>query len=138
MAGCGCRWIVGRGVAPGVLHGVVEQLYGVGELWAGFLVGDGAQSDSGCFDAFAVGYGEGAGGGSADVAGASPAGLVWAGGGADRARGEFVESVAAWCDSSVVPALETAAVISGVGTGAGGSTAAMKNDSCDACEAAWA
>jgi hypothetical protein len=40
------------------------------------------------------------------VSGLSVAGLMWAGGGADRARGEFVESVAAGFDSSVVPALE--------------------------------
>ena len=89
-----------------MLHGVVEQVYSFGKLWADFLVGDGTESDPGCLYALAVGRGEGAGGGLTDVTCPSPAGLVWARGGADRARAQLVESVAAGLDSSVMPALE--------------------------------
>jgi hypothetical protein len=69
-------------------------------------VGDAAAGDSGRRYPLAVRPGEGAGGGSTDVAGPSPAGLMWARGGADRAGGQFVASVAAGLDSSVMPALE--------------------------------
>jgi hypothetical protein len=105
MAELACHRLVGRHVAPRV-HGVVEQVHRSGKLRADAPVGDAAAGDSGGLYPFAVRPGEGAGGGSTDVAGPSPAGLMWARGSADRARGQFVQSIAAGLGSSVMPALE--------------------------------
>ena len=105
MAELACHRLVDRHVAPR-LHSVMEQVHSSGKLRADAPVGDAAAGDSGGLYPLAVRPGEGAGRGSTDVARPSPARPMWARGSADRARGQFVQSVAAGLDSSVMPALE--------------------------------